>query len=120
MIMRSILLVALLSTVATAADDPIKVSGSIDRTTIDRVIMKRKRYIRACYEKELTVKADLEGKITVKFRIEPNGKTTHVTASGVDDNLSACIAAQFRKLVFPKSAEPAELTYPLVFKRSTN
>jgi hypothetical protein len=115
--MRSILVVVLLASVAFAESEPIKVGGSLDRATIDRVIMKRKRYIRACYEKELTVKPTLEGKVTVKFRIEPNGKTSNVSARGLDANIEGCIAAQFRKLVFPKSVSPADLTYPLAFIR---
>jgi hypothetical protein len=123
MIMRSVLLVLVVLSVAAASiaaadSEPVKVASDLDRTTIDRVIMKRSRYIRACYEKELTAKPDLEGKVTVKFRIEPDGKTTNVKASGMVPNLNACIVQQFKKLVFPRSASPAGLTYPLVFKHA--
>ena len=119
--MRSLVLIALLSSLASVAyadDDPRKVGDDIDRTLVDRAIQKRMRQIRACYEKALTTKPKLEGKVTIQFRIERAGNVTNVRAKGVDDELDACIVQQWRKIVFPKSAHPWDLTYPVVFKRA--
>jgi hypothetical protein len=113
--MRWLGLIALLSTAAYATG--VAPAGEVDRWPIVRVIKKRMKRIRACYEKELETKPTLEGHVTVDFRIEMTGKVSKAKATGVDPQLDQCIETQFRLLVFPTSTSPIELRYPFVFNR---
>ncbi len=99
------------------------VSGALDMETIRRVIRRHRNEYKYCYEKELNIKRDLNGKITVKFTISGNGS---VIAAGVEEStmgdpgVENCLTGKIRRWVFPapKGGGIVIVKYPFIFKPS--
>lgn len=99
------------------------ISGSLDKETIRRVIRRHQNEYRYCYEKELNVKRDLNGKIKVKFTIAGNGS---VIAAAIEEstmgnsNVEQCLIGKIKRWVFPapKGGGIVVVTYPFLFKPS--
>jgi hypothetical protein len=90
------------------------VTGDIDRAVVKRVVKMHSNQIRYCYEKSLMQNPSLQGKVTVTFTIEKDGKVSAAKAEGVEDNLDRCIEARFKTFEFPKSPAPVTIVYPFV------
>lgn len=99
------------------------VSGSLDMETIRRIIRQHQAEYKYCYEKQLNVKRDLAGKISVKFTISGNGSVIAAmvleTTMG-DRETETCLVDKIRRWVFPepKGGGIVIVTYPFVFKAS--
>lgn len=74
----------------------------LDRAMIRRYVKRHLEKIRYCYEKELLVQPGLEGTVTALFTINGNGVVVDSKASGVDANVSGCIAQVVSNISFPK------------------
>lgn len=79
--------------------------GSLDKEIIRRVMRSHVHEIKACYDRELTNKPDLAGRITVQFTISATGQ---VIASVLQKStmgepaLEACTVQAVRTWQFPK------------------
>lgn len=99
------------------------VSGSLDMETIRRIIRQHQAEYKYCYEKQLNIKRDLAGKVTVKFTIAGNGS---VIAASVDEStmgdreVENCLVDKIKRWVFPepKGGGIVIVKYPFVFKAS--
>jgi hypothetical protein len=96
------------------------VDGSLTSTQIDRVIKARAGILRACYQKELSKKPELAGKLTVAFTIAKDGAVAKAAidreASTLRDEIvEACVLRQFGRLRFPAASGEAKVRYPLLF-----
>jgi hypothetical protein len=96
------------------------IEGHLDREIIQRVIREHRREIRDCYQRELQRNPDLSGRIMVSFTIDPRGNVARATVSESDLNSSTvedCVAARFRRFVFPEPSTPGlvHVNYPFVF-----
>lgn len=99
------------------------VSGSLDMETIRRIIRQHAAEYKYCYEKQLNLKRDLAGKVTVKFTISGNGS---VIASAVEEStmgdreVESCLTDKIKRWVFPepKGGGIVIVKYPFVFKAS--
>jgi TonB family protein len=106
------------------SDSDSVVTGSLDKELIRQVIRRNIQQIRYCYEKELQVKPDLAGKVSVRFVIAPSGDVQGakvVDGSTLNEaNLSECITVRVRSWKFPapKGGGNVIVTYPFVFKQS--
>jgi TonB family protein len=73
-----------------------------------------------CYEKELKKNPKLQGKVTVQFTIEKNGKVSKakIANSTLKSNaVHACLVTRVKNLTFPKPKNKAiTIAYPFVFK----
>ncbi len=82
-----------------------KVTGSIDKDIIRRIVRAHINEVRYCYNQGLVRDPNLEGKVTVKFTIAATGKvaSSDVAKSTVDDtNVGRCIAKAVKRWKFPK------------------
>lgn len=99
------------------------VSGALDKETIRRVIRRHRNEYKYCYEKQLNVKRDLNGKIIVKFTISGNGSVIAASVEETTMNDSAvenCLVGKIRRWVFPapKGGGIVVVKYPFIFKPS--
>lgn len=95
------------------------VSGDIDKEMIRKYIRQNTPRLQYCYQKRLVDKPALQGKVTAKFTINPEGLVIASTATGIGDaELEACIAGVIRNIRFPKIGgdKPVTIIYPFVFK----
>ncbi|MCS6914795.1 MAG: AgmX/PglI C-terminal domain-containing protein [Myxococcales bacterium] len=100
-----------------------EVRGSLDKEIIRRIIRRHINEVKFCYEKELTRKADLMGRVMIQFTIASTGQ---VVASVVQSStmnsppVEQCIAQAVRRWEFPKpmGGGIVVVTYPFVLKAS--
>jgi hypothetical protein len=102
-------------------DEPANVVGGLDREVIRRVIVSHRAQIRYCYEKELSVKPGLAGKVLVQFVIAADGSVTMARPSEQtldDPEVGKCIVSKVKTWTFPqpKGGGVVEVTYPFLFK----
>jgi len=99
------------------------VQGSLDMEIIRRIVRQHQNETKYCYEKQLNIKRDLAGKISVKFTISGNGSVIAavvVESTMGDREVETCLADRIRRWVFPepKGGGVVIVTYPFVFKAS--
>jgi outer membrane biosynthesis protein TonB len=93
-------------------------TGPLSTATIDRVMRKHQRDIRACYDIGLSRIADLSGTLVLEFTIEPSGTTT---APSVRDStlehpdVEACLVDVATRWRFPESTARTPVSAPLAF-----
>jgi len=94
------------------------------RAVVKKVIAKNEGPIRSCYEKALLKQPDLEGRIVVKFGINPTGtvQSAVIEKDGVgSDFLAACVLHEVKNMKFPMTdGGPAIMSHPFVFKPPKN
>ncbi len=94
--------------------------GTIDREAVRRVIRSILNQIKGCYERQLSMKPGLEGKVVIQFEIMEQGrvrssKTRSTTMN--DAAVESCVAARIRDARFPEppTGTIAVVDYPFVF-----
>jgi pSer/pThr/pTyr-binding forkhead associated (FHA) protein len=94
--------------------------GTIDREAVRRVIRSILSQIKSCYERQLRVKSDLEGKVVIEFEIIEQGrvrvaKTKSSTMN--DPTVESCVAGRIKSARFPEppTGTIAVVDYPFVF-----
>lgn len=95
--------------------------GNLPKEIIRRVIMSRAGAYQNCYERQLQVKRDLNGKIEMKIIISGQGMVLQsaVASSTMNNpNVERCIAGNIQKLRFPapKNGKMVIVRYPFRFK----
>jgi len=93
--------------------------GDLDKAIVRRYIKRNIAKITYCYEKQLLARPGLEGTVTTRFAITPNGSVLDATASGVDSEVSSCIASVIQVIEFPKPKNgTVTCSYPFLFRPS--
>ena len=71
-----------------------------------------------CYEKQLLANPGLEGTVNTQFFISPNGTVTTANASGVNGDVSGCVAGVIKGIEFPKpkGGGGVQVNYPFNFR----
>ena len=94
---------------AAKAEEPAAVverpAGFCDKGAVARTIAGRAGAYRACYERELTRRPDLEGRIEMRFTIEPDGSVSGIAVTGNTlgvKGIEECLVRQVSGLKFPK------------------
>lgn len=90
-------------------------NGSLSKDLIARVVRRHKPEIQHCYEKGLMRNASLSGRIAIRFMIGLSGavaKSLVAESSLGDAQTEQCIAAVFRRMIFPKTEGLVFATYP--------
>lgn len=93
-------------------------TGPLPTATIDRVMRKHQRDIRACYDIGLSRNAGLAGTLVLEFTIEPNGTTTQprVRDSSLEHpDVEACLVDVAARWRFPESTARTPVAAPLAF-----
>jgi tetratricopeptide (TPR) repeat protein len=109
----------------TVKEDPTSLQGGVDTATIKKVSTDNAASIRACYEDQLAVYPNLEGRVEVKVVVGAGGRVidADVMSSSLDNDLAeSCILAQVRSWNVP-SGEQAGVSVakvPFNFKQGTD
>ncbi len=92
--------------------------GDLDKAIIRRYIKRNIQKIQYCYEKELLAKPGLAGTVSTQFFITPSGTVASSTGSGVDPNVSSCVAGVIKAIEFPKpkGGGGVQVNYPFTFR----
>lgn len=87
---------------------------------VQAVILSHAQDVDACYKRELKKKPKLEGNVTVLLAIEMNGKLSNykMTKSTLKDSpTESCVERLIRKMDFPTSDKPMDVTYTFKFTK---
>ena len=97
------------------------VTGELDTAIVRRYLKRSLQKLRYCYEKALLATPALHGALTLHFVIGADGKTTEVTAAGVDEGVATCMADVVKTLEFPKpkGGGVVQVSYPLELVKET-
>jgi hypothetical protein len=99
-----------------------RVSGSLSRSEVLQVINRSQGRIQACYERGLTRRASLAGRVTFSWTIQPNGRVAGAREQAStlgDPAVSSCILGVIRGMRFPQpSGGPVQVTFPFLFQRA--
>ena len=120
------------ASVAAAVAPPAPAEGRLAPEVIQKIVRENFGALRLCYEEGLRKDPELKGRVTIRFAIDRDGTVTDVgdsdsvsdpSASGTpgskgipDPAVSACVVAEFRKLVFPHpEGGIVTVVYPIMF-----
>ena len=90
----------------------------IDKSIIRRYIKRNLEKIAYCYEHELLARPNLEGSISVRFFIQPDGSVSNAAGTGFDGTVASCVARVVSSIEFPRPGSGAggvEVNYPFTF-----
>lgn len=96
-------------------------AGNLPKAVIRRVIMSRAGGYQNCYERQLQLKRDLNGKIEMLIKISGQGRVILAKVAGSTMNNPAverCISGHIKKLKFPapKNGKMVIVRYPFRFQ----
>jgi TonB family protein len=100
-------------------EDP-QVAGSLNKAVVGRYIRRYWTRFKYCYDRALENEPDLFGKITLRFRIDAEGRVNDIETlfnSTENSALEACIFRVMKQIRFPKITDGVDalVTYPFVF-----
>jgi hypothetical protein len=87
----------------------------LDKETVRRRIRSQRNELKFCYEQQLLYKPTLRGTVQTRFLITPAGKVASLEVSGLDPDVSSCVAAAIRNTEFPRSSNSIAVNYPFYF-----
>ena len=92
--------------------------GDLDKAIIRRYIKRNIQKISYCYEKQLLASPTLEGTVATRFFIGTQGVVMDSQASGVNGEVSGCVAAVIKAIEFPKpkGGGGVQVNYPFTFR----
>ena len=105
--------------IGSVGGEPI-ILGALDRTVIDEVVKRHMNQIRYCYQRQLSKKPKLAGKIVVRFTVAADGTVSkaEIKSSTMNDELvENCIIGRFQRMQFPapKGEGVIIVSYPFQF-----
>ncbi len=99
-----------------------EIDGAMDQKSVVKVVRRRSRAIKRCYEKALKADPNLKGKVTVDWIINMRGRVENAEISSDTVHnaaMSQCILKVVRRMRFPKpDGGPVPVSYPFVFSPS--
>ncbi|MBN1962113.1 MAG: FHA domain-containing protein [Deltaproteobacteria bacterium] len=100
---------------------PPRIEGALDPAVIKKVIDQNRNQIRYCYEKELNVHQNLEGRVAMTWIISATGSVAKVMVRDStlkNANVEDCIKKKILNWKFPAPAGGGIVTvnYPFIFK----
>lgn len=101
--------------------DPVVTHGSgskPDRALVKRYLRRETPKIRFCYERSLAAAPTLRGALSIRFRVQPDGKLTAVRVEGVDDDVENCVARFVRAMQVPAVLAGAEVRTKVTLRPS--
>lgn len=97
----------------------VAVGDFCKKSDIQRVVNARKRGVQYCYEKALQANPELQGKVTINFRVALNGSVQKVLIERStigNKTVESCIKRQVMRWKFPKpDGGICAIKYPFVF-----
>ena len=102
----------------TASIGQPSVQGDLDKAIIRRYIRRNLDKVTYCYEKALLARPTLAGTVATQFVIGVDGIVSSSAASGVDPDVSTCVAGVIKTIEFPKPKGNGivQVSYPFTFR----
>ncbi len=96
------------------------VTGTVDAKALAAVVTSKQAELAACHRKAFAKVPVRSGTVITTFKIASDGKVTVTAATGLGDELGACLSATISRLAFgkPGDGKPVTVTYPLAFRLS--
>jgi TonB family protein len=106
-----------------AADAGPLANGRLAPEEVQRVVRSQFKAMRTCYERALVKTPALEGRVAVKFVIDPTGAvssaTSHPSTTMPDAAVVDCVLGVFKTMKFPAPAGgDVSVVYPFDFRPS--
>ena len=97
------------------------VKGPLKREIIRRILRRHIYEPRYCYQRALSIKPNLRGRLEVQFTISATGRVSKVVISSSTMNnkmVEGCLAKLVRRWLFPKprGGRPVKVTVPFLFR----
>lgn len=108
--------------IGTVGGDPI-ILGAMDRDVIDAIVKRHLNQIKYCYQRELTRRPDLGGKVVIKFAIAKDGRVSAASVKRTtlaSPPVESCMVGRFLRMQFPQPTGGGIVivSYPFVFAPS--
>ncbi|SMF62307.1 TonB family protein [Pseudobacteriovorax antillogorgiicola] len=105
--------------VVVPATDPV-IAGGLTQQEVQAVIRANLNQIRHCYEQLLQRSPSAQGKVKVRFVVQPNGRvgSAKITDSDISDMvMRGCVTGKVKRWKFPapRGGQPVTVNYPFVF-----
>lgn len=103
----------------------MEVSGGLTKEDIRKALRDNQRAIRNCYERALLSKSHLEGRLGLRWKINPSGGVDSISIQSTTvgmPSLENCVLEVVRKIIFPQAPNkmPTTVIYPFVFTPKRN
>lgn len=88
-----------------------------EKAVIRAYVKRNVDRVTACYERALVAEPELTGEVVATFTVEPDGRVSASTATGVAAGLAACVAGAIAQIRFPPRPTGGRLgvKHPFVF-----
>ncbi len=105
--------------VVVPASDPV-IAGGLSQQEVQAVIRANLNQIRHCYEQLLQRSPSAQGKVKVRFVVQPNGRvgSAKIVSSDINDSvMRGCVTGKVKRWKFPnpRGGESVTVNYPFVF-----
>lgn len=93
-------------------------ASCLDKEIVRRIVRQHRNEVRFCYERGLTARPELSGRVVTQFTIANSGRVlgSAVSESSLGDrDVERCLAEAVRRWEFPSSQQTAVVSYPFVF-----
>jgi TonB family protein len=99
----------------------IEVAGGLSKEAVRSALAENRLAIKDCYESSLLTHGKLEGRMTFRWVISPEGPVSTVRLQSSSFNIpqfDSCVEAVVKATVFPKAPnmQPTTVTYPFIFQ----
>jgi hypothetical protein len=92
--------------------------ADLDEEAVRARIRSHHGALKSCYERQLLHKPALRGTVSTRFLITPTGTVAALEVSGLDPDVSSCVADTLRTIEFPRSGSSVQVSYPFHFRRT--
>jgi outer membrane biosynthesis protein TonB len=100
----------------SAAGPEDKTGSGADLEALQQAIRARSAQTDHCYEIALRDDPSLSGTVTLRIKVDSNGRVIDADASGLTEAVQTCLVTQVREIKFPKPAAVVSLTIPFRFE----
>jgi hypothetical protein len=83
------------------------ISGGLSKSQVQEVINRSRAQIRSCYQKQLVLRPQLQGRILYSWIIKPSGEVSEVeikSSTLPSKEVKTCIQQAIRSMIYPVSA----------------
>jgi hypothetical protein len=100
------------------APDSVDKGGSgADPEALQQAVRAHSAQTKRCYEIAFHEDPSLSGTVTLRIKVDSNGRVIEADADGRTETLQKCLITQVREIKFPKPAALVSLTIPFRFER---
>lgn len=96
----------------------VPLQGNLLPGEIQAVVRSSRAHLRGCYEAALERNKSLQGKLTLAFGIDGDGRVTspavEIEPSLAEQGLEACLLQDLEKMRFPATGKTTTVKYPIV------